>query len=125
MRDFFKGWRRKLGCLTLVMAFALFTLCMRSLVTWDCLAFDIGERQQLFIAKDGWLMWDSFPDEIDDGFIGTIPASDQAEFAEEFDRLQHGPGYHELFFPLWPVVLLVATCSASLILWDPRPKPPL
>ena len=45
MREFFRGWRRKVGCITLVMACAFVGGGIRSGVVFDRIAFAIGTRQ--------------------------------------------------------------------------------
>lgn len=53
MGEFFKGWRRKAGLVTLAMACLLFVAWMRSLTTKDdCFAFS---RTEWILSGDGYL----------------------------------------------------------------------
>lgn len=45
MRDFFKGWRRKVGCVTLVMALACIGLWIRGYDVGDRITFDGRQAQ--------------------------------------------------------------------------------
>ena len=42
MPEFFRGWRRKVGCVTLVMALAAWTLWLRSLIVMDLVIVNEG-----------------------------------------------------------------------------------
>jgi hypothetical protein len=57
MREFFKGWRRKVGCVALVMACVLFAGWMRSLV----FHFGIGfPNDTSLISSQGSLKWNRY-----------------------------------------------------------------
>ena len=56
MRDFFHGWRRKAGCVTLVMACVLMVIWYRSYIVTD----DIGyafQDEYVLASKGGELCW--------------------------------------------------------------------
>lgn len=57
MRDFFHGWRRKLGCVTLLMAAALMMAWMRSLLVED-LILETGPEMTYYTSHHGLLQWD-------------------------------------------------------------------
>lgn len=60
--EYFKGWRRKLGCITLGMACVLMIGWLRSLVVWDSIQFSIGGALQLIDSQAGSLTWSKFSD---------------------------------------------------------------
>ena len=54
MRDFFKGWRRKVGCITLVMACLLISGWLRSLQSLEFVEFPSGQNLSLpIVSWDG------------------------------------------------------------------------
>lgn len=57
MREFFKGWRRKLGCVLLGVACALTCGWVRSLETYDHVNMNLREWRYAFASIDGriWL----------------------------------------------------------------------
>ncbi|MDB5345258.1 MAG: hypothetical protein JWP89_3635 [Schlesneria sp.] len=58
MREFFRGWRRKVGCLTLVLACVLATMWGRSLVYGDSVTVNRGTMTCDFVASfQGELKW--------------------------------------------------------------------
>ncbi|WP_029246751.1 hypothetical protein [Schlesneria paludicola] len=58
MREFFRGWKRKLGVVTLVMACMLAILWVRSLCVWDGLQFCSGkDSMENFVSVDQSLIW--------------------------------------------------------------------
>ena len=64
MREFFKGWRRKAGCVTLVMACMLMAGWVRSLIIRDEITVH-GSPRQTGVSMDGFVTWSRFaPDAI-------------------------------------------------------------
>ena len=62
MGDFFKGWRRKIGCVTLAMA-CLFTSVWLIANLWCFeLVSAVGEPIQIVTARKGFLRWSSYMD---------------------------------------------------------------
>lgn len=57
MREFFKGWRRKVGCVTLVMACAVFVVWMRSDSIEDRVSFASGMSVHDFLSRSGTIQW--------------------------------------------------------------------
>ncbi len=51
MREFFRGWRRKVGCLTLVMACLVTGMWMRSLVYGDFVVVNRGVHSNDFLSS--------------------------------------------------------------------------
>ena len=60
MREFFKGWKRKLGCVTLVTACLLMGMWIRSQRIHDAYSFGFNHHQQAIISFDGRLTWWSY-----------------------------------------------------------------
>ncbi|MDB5343116.1 MAG: hypothetical protein JWP89_1493 [Schlesneria sp.] len=55
MREFFHGWRRRVGCVTLVMALALMGFWMRSRIVFDRLAHYTRTSMQRLTSCDSML----------------------------------------------------------------------
>jgi len=50
MGEFLKGWRRKMGCVTLVMACVFTAAWVRSLTLQDCYSFGSGKGDIMFVV---------------------------------------------------------------------------
>jgi hypothetical protein len=50
MREFFRGWRRKVGIVLLGLVCAVFGMWMRSRVVYDAISFWTGHQQQAVIT---------------------------------------------------------------------------
>lgn len=61
MKEFFRGWRRKFGILTLVMACVLTSVWMVTNKFSVHFATAYIEPVQFLTAKDGYLRWASYP----------------------------------------------------------------
>jgi hypothetical protein len=58
MREFFKGWRRKVGCVTLAMACVFMAGWVRSCIWGDTLMIPIGETWYEWLASgDECVVW--------------------------------------------------------------------
>lgn len=53
MREFFRGWRRKAGCVTLLMACAVLGLWMRGRIYSDLIEFRVASRTAIRVTHDG------------------------------------------------------------------------
>jgi hypothetical protein len=62
MHTFFSGWRRKVGCVTLVMACVLTGLRTRSSFAVDHIAFTLGRKTHLAGSMPGRMIWESSED---------------------------------------------------------------
>ena len=144
MGDFFKGWRRKVGCVTLVMACVMAAIWVRSFVIID--AVDLypgsfthhtwGSRQGIFSwsgrehgriipRRNQWrFTWENrpiLPDE--DWEVGRSPRSGWAwHVLGAYFRRQHDPEVIECEFRYGFVVAPLTLLSAYLILWKPRKR---
>ncbi len=123
MREFFGGWRRKVGCVTLVMAVLFTASWVRSYFSHDGVAFPMFARKHTVHARKaeirvlshdplgraGAYAWsDAIAPDVELDF-GTLPDS---------YRATHRTYAH------WALVLPLTLLSAYLILWKPRPPPP-
>lgn len=57
MREFFKGWRRKAGCLVLLMSIVLLCGWFRSMIVTDQLEVAIGDSNHFFTSTEGYFRW--------------------------------------------------------------------
>ena len=58
MGEFFKGWRRKAGLVTLAMALAVLALWMRGPIYLDHFVVTIGQSRNHFTSCDGEMRWE-------------------------------------------------------------------
>src|SRR4051812_38779047 len=75
MREFFRGWRRKAGCVTLVMAFACFGGWIRNQTTLDVVGWD-PELLQFSMSDCAFICWDE----------GGVVAGQEWEWPEYFSE---------------------------------------
>lgn len=59
MREFFKGWRRKVGCATLMMAVGIFCIWVRSTIRTDTLWMHFSGRFYQVHSSRSFLWWES------------------------------------------------------------------
>ncbi|MDB5344449.1 MAG: hypothetical protein JWP89_2826 [Schlesneria sp.] len=57
MKDFFHGWRRKIGYVTLALALALAAIWVRSTRIDDAIRFTIADRTNLLRSSERGLHW--------------------------------------------------------------------
>lgn len=126
MGDFFHGWRRKTGCVALVMACLFAGMRMRSYLVYDRGWFPLGARQHALISMRGgisWCAWNSNSKTVNWssnefnrwGGSGTIYWYDQIVRPPYPDF----PALGEWTFDYWWLVLPLTILSAYLILWKP------
>jgi hypothetical protein len=123
MHTFFYGWRRKVGCVTLVSACVLSGIWYRGTVIGDRFAINgyVGVSQ-LGVVSFGYqpdLAALRLPPEVNSEPLHvkrsfTLPNGN--EVTTEGHRWHHiGPQ-----IPLWPIVLPLTVISVYLILWKTR-----
>jgi hypothetical protein len=128
MREFFHGWRRKTGVVTLVMACVVAGIWVRSEVTIDVVWFKVGRHQycvhtfpgQMYcwqlkdISMDG-ASWSSVAVGSADGLSllknNDAAIASAAESGRRYVRVWH-----------WPIAILLTLLSAYLILGKPRKR---
>ena len=133
MREFFHGWRRKAGCVTLVMACVLAGLWVRTMIFADQIVFNIGERTHLIASARSEVVWLSLDRAASGTRWTTFPEEDLAEsmgdkslsqIVNELVAKQREVGMHAAASSvhyLWPVLILTLL-SAYLLLWTPRKR---
>jgi len=134
MDGFFRGWRRKIGVVTLVLACVFMGGWLRSRGVLDLVMFSTGRQSMvMFVSKDGaftcvrWgLSFDEYPN------WQTCPLPDPLDPAHCYDTLTDGAGNTPpKSFCLgpasyWLIVVPLTALSAYLLLSKPRianPKP--
>lgn len=150
MGEFFKGWKRKLGVATLLMALAFTAAWMRSRFYSDGLSIQVGSKQQHWIISDNFgLYWtalfnrtardpDSFfpieprilseyvdPQENSSVLpdLGWRWHCGDFHFAQR-DVWQQNADQYTIMIPYWSLVLPLTLLSAYLLLSKPRSKKP-
>ena len=124
MGDFFRGWRRKAGLVTLVMACVLAVGWMRSCVYGVLWYFVAGDRQHYIFSLNGRIIWGaSWTTEGFDAFRGSFPLTlEVADFLNTMPERLVDPRFKhaELAISYWQFVLPLTLLSAWLILAKPR-----
>jgi hypothetical protein len=121
MFEFFKGWRRKAGVVTLAMAFALAGLWARSNVVVDTVWFSFGDHDHCIFTFYGVLSWwkvPANPSRAVGWWTEEINPS-RAEVAQAYPWFSSG---YTRNIPFMSFVIPLALLSAVLLLYKPRPK---
>ena len=119
MREFFKPWRRRIGCVTLMIACGLSIAWLSSEIVNDCVYFAPTNG---ILSDRGRLHWWR----IDEGIL---PPNRKAEMwiNSEGYWVQGLGQIHEvkpvLSVSYWSMAVPVTLISAYLLLWQPRTKP--
>lgn len=103
MREFFRGWRRKIGCIILLIAFVLSVIWVRSYLADDLLTIAVGGGQHGLSSINGEFRWRAFSS------TGLFPL-----FGQRFDESL------DISVPYCPIVTMLIAVAAYLILWKPR-----
>ena len=120
MHTFFHGWRRKAGCVTLVMAIAVGGMWARSLVVMDRVWFCRNAQLHHVISFDGVLSWWKRPQTPPSPAIPSLGWS-----STTFDELTTVALYQSTWHIQFKTLAIPLTLlSAYLILWKPRKRPP-
>jgi hypothetical protein len=120
MREFFHGWRRKIGCLALVMACIVSVLWVRSLLIEDVVVFFNGFRHQTVDSLNGDVYWDSQIEWTFDPGWFTWFTYDLRDPRLLEASLASWEGGESMRIPYWSVAVPLTLLSAYLILWKPR-----
>ena len=76
MNTFFHSWRRKTGCVMLIMALTMFAMWMRSRVMEDKLVWTMKDVAHVLNSEDGGVSWTTYNEpreSIADYWYGSIP----------------------------------------------------
>jgi hypothetical protein len=141
MKSFFRGWRRKLGVVTLVMALVLMGGWVRSRMIGERLAFRTHQEQFVFLGSNSGILsyctltgrigspitiYQNWPAEPQiqqnvvmrqDGHWGVI------HFRKTTSTTSPRIVFDSLEIPYWSVTIPLTLLSAYLILWKPRKQP--
>lgn len=129
MREFFRGWRRKVGCVTLLMALAVFGMWTRSQLVWEMINAPVGGRDHVTLLVPGRFTWVSYfpekgnriPQQWDQDQVSKDNVHGLEEMEAEWrqDSMRR-PGYIGVRVNLLVVLIPLSLLSAYLILWKPR-----
>ena len=149
MREFFHGWRRKVGVVTLVMACGVAGLWVRSQQMRDSLQVRVADNAaHLFISNESELVWQSMRHEATDevqlrrfAISRTLVSENRVYVANrrrgtETEDYSHSVSFRTITgswtgnkiqlaawrFPHWALVIPLTILSAYLILWKPRKR---
>ena len=145
MREFFKGWKRKIGCLTLVMACVATAGWVRSQHFSDFIKYRIGPQHWLCISSNNdsfalsllkenqpgqftfFRIFDSSPVQVDRSdeeylvfkFCGFKFGVDDGMAPSAGVRISNPPTSYFCHAPYWSIVLPLTAFSAFLLLSKP------
>lgn len=149
MSDFFQGWRRKAGCITLVMAFVFMLGLMRSYTIEDFISFNSGpDSQDGLLISDHRILWGRWhweghvPNRIGPSiqwstnqysiqplmFFHRLRAKwywrmcglEYAGFVDRFDTDSQAVDWTMWAISYWSIITPLTLLSAYLILSNPR-----
>lgn len=136
MREFFKGWRRKIGCALLVMPCVIMGMWVKGQLAYESMQWKITSSTRIQLELHRWYFhcncaWarKSIEDGEDDRTFKWVQGSESAPDSIESAIL---PWCGVVFWSRWsglfvdipymPTVLILAAGSAYLILWNPRKR---
>jgi hypothetical protein len=132
MREFFRGWRRKAGCVALVMACALMGAWIRSRAISDRIVIrrygHITEYLVSELSGFGWKKEIEWSLIAAGGVVTDVPYCEWLgfkygmRFAPEAS-LGLVAKVNVRIVPYWALTVPLTLLSAYLILWKPRTKP--
>lgn len=129
MREFFKSWRRKAGCVTLVIALLPAVAWMRSYFVNDRLAFSRGDYRHAIGSDQGYLVWEHWLDRPPAGGLAwssdwrnwDAPVHSRPSWYKAAPNSLLGQlNFESRTVPYWPVVIPLTMLAAGLILWKPQ-----
>jgi hypothetical protein len=135
MRDFFHGWRRKVGCALLLVAIGLCILWVRSELVHGTLSISTSTRSHLLTSLYGRLIWETTESAAEDLFLwnsheanfdwlspwvrkGLLPTRELAGFeygAQDPDSARDEGYYGWVIIPYSWQILPMTLLSAYLI----------
>lgn len=129
MPEFFKGWRREAGCVTLVTACVFVGMWVRSVYVGDLLSFPAFGTDFEVISSNGHVDWQGmlqFTTPIQTSWKSDSPQNvlESHRFEVLIHRLGRSTGtlleHEEGSIPYWSVTLPLTFLSAWLLLRKPR-----
>ena len=126
MHEFFHGWRRKAGVVTLVIALAMVALWSRSYRINDIGMLAVGDWQHEFSSINGVILWRSWRPvgtRPSDGYeMVPVLALQRVASVKGIDWLSRFDNSDTKRIAYWSLILPVTLFSAYLILWKPRKR---
>ena len=128
MREFFHGWRRKAGCVAMVMACALAGMWARSRVIQDIVFLDFGSRVHTFHTYGGVLTWNRHNETPGQPNITTWTRRSMGhdEFSQAMLKFMENESWRfertVWIIPFRKLVPWCAILSAYLLFWKPRKR---
>lgn len=126
MRDVFAGWRRKAGCVTLVIALALGAIWARSYRINDIAMLAVGEWQQEVSSIEGMILWRSWKPigvRPSDGYervpVDALQRVASVKGAHWLSRFDHADTRRVAY---WSLILPPTLLSVVLLLWPQRKR---
>ena len=128
MGEFFHGWRRKVGCLTLVMACLFMAGWVRSRFVYDWI--EVNTKPSRLSISSGWgqiRLWGmshqptlpTYRYSIGEELIG-IDVRGTPEWRIDFAGFQLSDQFHLCFIPYWSITVPLTLISLWLLLSKPR-----
>jgi hypothetical protein len=132
MREFFRGWRRKIGVVPLALACVFAMGWVRSRSEDDSINFELYNGTWNYLGSNGGnLTWMTSTSEID-GLtayeaamaVGLPPDERQAVSSNAFSETTKDSRLKTTKYvvPYWSIVVPLTALSAGLLLWKPRHK---
>ena len=120
MREFFHGWRRKSGCVTLMMALLFMGGWIRSRTDRDTAVIRTGTNSFFgFESKDGSMRLAHFAFNYPVTFFGNFEF-EGARRSDALTLMAVVPSELQFAVPYWSIAVPLTLLSAYLILWKPR-----
>ena len=139
MREFFKGWRRKAGCVVLVAACVLAIAWMRSFVVEEEVAITLSGRLHACLSASGGLSWvassgPQIPFSLEWRYGSYTPAEGRTQLTwtpgfppnlnqflcTDEIRLNRPSQYRPWIIHYWKIVPALTLLAAYLIFRKPR-----
>jgi hypothetical protein len=121
MKEFFRGWRRKAGTVTLVIALAMMGLWIRSRLVADQVVFPVGKYEIMILSSHGTFycfakVWDPELGAVRTHSFGNVfTKSDLARFVEIVTSINH-----HLFIPQFSITIPLTLLAAYLLFIPPQ-----
>ena len=138
MGEYLKGWRRKVGVMTLLMASVFAAGWVRSIFVTDIVTYSINHTYDAYLSTEGRF---GFFRQHDERIINSAPywesivqfwesgpAPEGIVSERSFSGVWCGFAYfksktdHAWFIPFWSIVIPLALFSAWLLLSKPRKR---
>jgi len=127
MKEFFQGWRRKAGVVTLVMALALMAAWIRSGAAGDAIHVSTPSRYNMFFSVAGRFYWWSLVNEAGiSRVLWTEVPADELTIILDDDRPsfqgQEALHFRERSLSYSALTIPLTLLSTYLLLWKRRKK---